>query len=184
MKKFKYSLMLIFIISLSLLLLSCSERYKEPAPFFDDLYLEYKLGSVRTIYNVEKIDNNHFKIIEKTPWEVFEDEIEEYFVDFYGKVYKSSFKDWEGGFSPIWIPAYAMEIGDTFDEGYQVIRKDTWKKWNVAVVKRQSLLGEAEFYYEINTGFWVGYFAKVPTLSRKEHTKVLVNTNADIPVAE
>jgi hypothetical protein len=39
MKRLKNGLILLFLAILTLLLLSCSERYKEPAPFFDKLHL-------------------------------------------------------------------------------------------------------------------------------------------------
>jgi hypothetical protein len=74
-----------------------------------------------------------------------------------------------------------MQIGDTFNGGHQVIRKEQWRKWNVVVVRVPTTLGETELYYESNTGFLVGYFGR---LGKSEGTGVLVNTNADIPVAE
>jgi hypothetical protein len=181
MKKLKNGLILLLLIILPLLLLYCSEGYKEPVPFFDGLYLEYSFDGIPTIYNVKVIDNNKFRIIETRKWSSLSDEVEELFVNAHGKVYKSTFKDYEGKFSPIWIPAYAMKIGDTFDEGYQVVRKDKWKKWNVMVVKSPGTLGETELYYESKTGFLVGFFARMGT---REGTEILENTNANIPVVE
>jgi hypothetical protein len=181
MKMLKNGVIILFLVTLPVLLLSCSDGYKEQAPFFDGLYLEYSLGGISTIYNVKVIDKNRFKITETQKWTALGDEVEEYFVDAYGKVYKSSSKDYKGGFSPIWIPADLMQIGDTFDEGYQVARKDKWQKWNVVVVRSPFPVGETELYYESNTGFFVGFFGR---LGANEGTKVLVNTNAKIPVAE
>lgn len=180
MKRSKNSLIVFVLVVLSLLLLCCSERYNELAPFFDGLHLEYKFGSIQIIYSVQALDNK-FKIIERRKRSPLSDAIEEYFVDIYGKVYKSSSKDYKGKFSPIWIPAYVMQIGDTFDGVHQVIRKEQWRKWKVVVVRVPTTLGETELYYESNTGFLVGFFA---TMGRSEGTQVLVNTNADIPVAE
>jgi hypothetical protein len=183
MKRFKYCFALIFIISLTLLLLHCSEQYKEPAPFFDGLYLEYTFdNNIPEIYNITALGDNRFKIIKKTSWKgVFKDDIKEFFVDAYGRVYKSSSKAYPGGFSPIWIPVYVMQIGDTFGDGYQLVRKDKWQKWNVVVVKCPSSLGEVELYLESSSGFRVGDFVRLGAI---ETTTVLVNTNAKIPVAE
>ena len=185
MKRFKNTLILLLLILLPLLLLNCSEKNKEPVPFFDGLYLEYTIGNeVPEIYNITALGNNKFKIIEKTSWKgVLKDEIDEFFVDSYGKVYKSSFKNWEGSFSPVWIPIYLMQIGDTFGKGYQVVRREKWQKWNVVVVRcpLPRGLAEAEIYLESSTGFVVGKFEKMGAM---ETTKVLVNTNANIPVAQ
>ena len=188
MKRSKNSLIILFLVILPLLLLNCSKGYKEPAPLFNKLHLEYEFayysplsgkGSAKTIYDVQKLDNNHYKIIRVDEGSALKDEIEEYFVDTQGKVYKSSSKDYEGGFSPIWIPAYLMDIGDSVYGDDQVIKRDKWKKWDVVVVRSNFV--NVEKYYEIKTGFLVGSFAET-----RGHTgtKVLVNTKADIPVAE
>jgi len=188
MKKSKNILIVLFLITLLLLYVRCADRYNELAPFFDGLHLEYEFISYsplaggsnsETIYDVQKLDNNHYKIIGVDKASFLKDEIDEFFVDAYGKVYKSSSKDSEGGFSPIWIPAYLMDIGDSVYGDDQVIKRDKWKKWNVVVVKSNFL--NVEKYYEIKTGFLVGSFAE-----SRGHTgtEVLINTNADIPVAE
>jgi hypothetical protein len=188
MKRLKNGLILLFLAILTLLLLSCSERYKEPAPFFDKLHLEYEFvyysplageGSNKTIYDVQKLDNNHYKIIRVEKGSALKDEIDEFFVDAYGRVYKSSSKDYQGGFSPIWIPAYLMDIGDSVYGDDQVIKRDKWEKWNVVVV-RSTFLNQQK-YYEIKTGFLVGASAE---FAGHTGTEVLVNTNANIPVVQ
>lgn len=175
MKGFKKIIFLLLIVSLPLIFIHCT-KYKEPAPFFDGLFFEYDVGaSKRIIYNVQVLDNNQFKITETRKRRVLSDDIEELFVDAHGKVYKSTFKPYKGKFSPIWIPVHVMEIGDTFDGGYVVTRKDKWEKWEVLVIKEPVV--REERYYDLNTGYWVGLFAKTPM---GVITFVLVNTNADI----
>jgi len=174
MKRFKKSLILLLIIFLPLTFLHCT-KYKELTPFFDGLFLEYRLGGLRTIYNVHVLANHKFKIIETQKARVLSDDVEELYVDAYGRVNKSSFKPYEGKFSPIWIPVHEMEIGDTFDDGYKVIRTEQWKKWKVLVIKDPVV--REERYFDLNTGFWVGSFAKTAVGAGKI---VLVNTNADM----
>ena len=84
-------------------------------------------------------------------------------------------KRYEKKFSPVWIPIHEMEIGDTFDSGYTVTRKEKWKKWDVLVVKDPD--SNNERYFDINTGYWVGSYERRLTI-------VLVDTNADIPSTE
>jgi hypothetical protein len=67
-----------------------------------------------------------------------------------------------------------MKIGDTFDDGYKVLRKDRWKKWEVLVIKNPTY--NEEQYFELNTGYLVGVKGRVEVN--------LVNTNADIPTVE
>lgn len=190
MKRLKNGLIILFLVILPALLLSCSERYKAPVPFFDGLHLAYEtayysplagVSSDKIIYDVQKLDDNHYKIMEVRKGSALKDEIDEFFVDVYGKVYKSSDKDYRKEFSPIWIPAYLMQIGDLVGEGYQVVGKDKWEKWNVVVVRSPAPLGKVEFYYESNTGLLVGLFVEFAGHTAKQ---VLVNTNADIPVAQ
>ncbi len=165
-------------VSLLLILSNCT-KYNEEAPFFNELFLEYDVMGYATIYNVETLDDNQFKITETEKRGPLSDDIEELFVDEYGKVYKSTFKDYEGKFSPIWIPVHEMEIGDTFNNGYKVIRREQWKKWEVFVI--QNPLFPEERYFDTNTGYRVGAEGKAK-LGR--YKAVLINTNADIPTVE
>jgi hypothetical protein len=153
-------------------------RFAETPPFFDKLFLEYKFNaeSYLTTYQVEALARGRFRIIETEKRGVLGDDVEEFFVDAYGKVYESSFKSYEGHFSPIWLPVHQMKIGDVF-EGLLVDRKDRWKNWDVLIIKHK--LAQAEEYYELNTGFFVGAFARTAVGSGGN---VLVETNADIPV--
>ncbi len=178
MKGFKKIILLFLIVSLPLIFSHCT-KYKEPVPFFDGLVLEYEIKGKKIIFNAHVLDNKKYKIVKTEKSKVFGDKIKEFFVDAYGRVYKSSFKDYEGGFSPIWIPVYAMEIGDTYDEGYTILRKDKWKKWNVMVIKNPYII-EEEQYFEINTGYLVG----VKGIFGRAFEFFLVKTNANIPVVE
>lgn len=179
MESFKKITFLLLIVSLPLIFMHCT-KYEEEAPFFDGLFLEYRLGGLKIIYEVEVLSNHKFKIVETEKAKVLSDDIEELFVDKYGKVYESSKKRYEGKFSPIWIPVHEIEIGDTISGGdFTAIRTDKWKGWDVLVLKADIV--ESENYHDLNTGFWVGSFARTAIGSG---TVVLVNTNADIPTAE
>lgn len=57
-------------------LLFCCSKHKEPAPFFDGLYLEYDVKGTPFIYEITALDDNNFKIIETEKWDVFGDKIE------------------------------------------------------------------------------------------------------------
>ena len=164
---------LLLILTVIIFLMTACSKYEEPAPFFDGLFLEYNAG-IKLIFNVHSIENNSYKIVETEVSEVLGDTIRDFFVDMYGKVYKSSFKDYEGNFTSIWIPVHQMKIGDTFDDGYKVLRKDKWKKWEVLVIKNPTY--NEEQYFELNTGYLVGVKGSVEVN--------LVNTNADIPTIE
>jgi hypothetical protein len=164
---------IIYCLLCIILLTSGCTKYKEPAPFFDGLFLEYNYGGMTVIYNVHDIEDRNFKIV-KTKIRRGRNKTIDIFTDAYGKVYESSFKDYEGKFSLIWIPVNKMDIGDTFDDGYKVIRKDKWKKWEVLVVKNPYF--NEEQYFELNTGYLVGVKGSIEVN--------LVKTNADIPTVE
>jgi hypothetical protein len=162
-----------------LVFFGCTE-YKEEPPFFDGLFLEYNLGGpFRVSYAVKNFKDDGYKIIETYKGGVLNGETEEMWVNVYGRVYKSTNKNYERTFSHIWIPVNKMEIGDSFKylgDEYTVARIGKWKKWEVMVIK--NLDYGYERYYEVNTGYWVG--------SSGERGKkiILTNTNADIPTIE
>ncbi len=177
MKIFKSLIFIFFIMLLS----SCSNSYKEPAPFFDGLFLEYGLGGpFKVSYTVRDLeDRDGYKIVETYKGGVLNGETEEMLVDAYGRVYKSTNKDYEKSFSHIWIPVHKMEIGDSFKylgDKYTVTKREKWGKWEVMAIK--NLDYGYERYYEITTGYWVG--------SSGERSKkiILTHTNADIPTIE
>ncbi|HDH00698.1 MAG TPA: hypothetical protein ENG80_02675 [Nitrospirae bacterium] len=182
MMRLRKNLILLIVVSLPLFLMACN-KYKEEAPFFDGLFLEYSSSGIPVTYEVSVTDNNEFKITETKKHKVFDDEIELYHVDAQGIVVKGSWKESEGYFSPIWIPINEMEVGDTFKynggDKYKIVKKDRWKKWNVLVIKGMTL-GE-ERYFDLNTGFWVGLHGKG---MGRAVTIVLTDTNADIPTVE
>jgi len=166
--------LLMLIIVINVFLTASCIKYNEVVPFFDGLYLEYIVSDLKTIFNVLSADNNKFKIVKTEVNDVLGDRVIEIFVDMHGKVYESSFKDYKGKFTSIWIPVHQMEIGDTFDDGYKVLRKDKWKNWEVLVIKNP--IYNEEQYFELNTGYLVGVKGSVEVN--------LVNTNADIPTIE
>ena len=169
----------IILITISLVL-PCCTKYKEPVPFRDGLFLEYDVGSNKKItYTFQISNSNQFKITETRKRKVLDDDIEELYVGKYGKVRKSSFKPFEGKFSPVWIPVQKMSIGDTFDGGFLVARKDTWRQWQVLVIKDPRF--DAEEYFEINTGYFVGSVTRTAVGTGEF---VLISTNADIPTRE
>ncbi len=180
MERFNKFLVLLVITILPLILLQCTQ-YNEETPFFNGLFLEYDVGSgYKLIYNIYVLDNNKYKIIETDETGILGKEVEELLVNSFGKVYESSKKSYKGKFSPIWIPVHEIEIGDTIDGRHIAIKKDKWEKWDVMVLK--DIAAEAESYYDLNTGYWVGSFAKTAVGVGKI---ILINTNADIPtVAE
>jgi hypothetical protein len=179
MGKVKKCFMVLLAFSFPLVVLHCS-KYKELAPFFDGLFMKYEIGGISTSYEVNKTDDNRYKIMEtRKRGKVLGDKTHELQVDSYGRVYESTFEPYEDKFSPIWIPVNTMEIGDAFDGRKVVVRKDRWKKWEVLVIK--DTLTQSESYFESQTGFWVGSFAKTAVGSGE---MVLVDTNADIPVAK
>jgi len=158
----------ILVLFVFFILASCS---KEPAPFKDGMYLEYRWpdGSPE-YYRIEAIGNKGYKIIETHKREpVLPDDVEEMFVNTYGRVYKSSFEPYEGEFSPIWIPVNKFKVGD-FKGNSRVSRKDRWKKWEVLVLEGD--IG-GEYYYDLKTGFLVG-------LKGRGFENVLVSTNAPV----
>jgi hypothetical protein len=100
-------------------------------------------------------------VVETETWSALGDSVTEFFIDNYGKVYKSSGDgSYIGAFSPIWIPVNKMEIGDIFDEDHHVMKRMSWKKWDVLVVENTagSSIGKVEDYFDVTTGFKVGTY--------------------------
>jgi hypothetical protein len=153
-------------------------KYEEVAPFTDGLFLEYRSGGMNNIYNFERLEKFNYKVTETEIRKPLSDKVIEFFVDNYGRVYKSSVKDYEGEYSPVWIPLHAMKIGDSYDGVYKVARRDQWKKWDVMVVKNPDF--DEEQYFELNTGYLVGVKGEFGL----SYELVLVNTNANIPTIE
>ncbi|KPK02137.1 MAG: hypothetical protein AMK71_03350 [Nitrospira bacterium SG8_35_4] len=165
---------LLLILTVIIFLMTACSKYEEPAPFFDGLFLDYKIGEIKRIFNFNIIDNNSFKIVKTDVDDVLGNTSIELFIDGNGRVYKSNSSKYEGKYSLVWIPVHQMKIGDTFDDGYKVLRKDKWKKWEVLVIKNP--IYNEEQYFELNTGYLVGVKGSVEVN--------LVNTNADIPTVE
>ncbi len=167
-------------VSLLLILSNCT-KYKEEAPFFEGLILEYGERGVdgRYIYEINSLDDNGFKITEKEKWKALKFKPAVMMVKANGRVYESNKKRYKNKFSPIWIPVNEMDIGDKFDGRNIVERKAKWEKWDVLVVK--DIPTGAEDYYELNTGYLVGSYAKTAIGVGKI---VLLNTNADIPTIQ
>ena len=159
----------IFVICFTFMMLGC-EKYKEEAPFFDGLHLEYHGKSAIHKYKITELGNK-FKISEVIEYSILSDDEEEFIVNSHG-IRKDS-----GEFSVIWISVNELEIGDSFGGGLRVLRLDNWKGWRVMVIKG---MGRHEIFYEANTGFLVGWTASSVSGTTE---LVLVDTNADIPVA-
>lgn len=165
---------LITLIILSLVFLFNCSKYKEEAPFFDGLTLEYKWGLMKKVYEVKDIDKG-FRILQTRVSKGLGNKTEEFFVDEYGKVYKSTEKAYVGHFSPMWIPVNKMDVGSEYNDGFTIIKKDRWKIWDV-LVSECPMSGE-KTYFEANTGYLVGK-------KGKGYEIYLINTNADIPTIE
>ncbi len=175
MRSFIKSPTLLMIALLPVILMGCTNKYDEEAPFFDGLSLEYGVGAQRVIYSVHALENKKFKMVRAEKREPLSDNVEELYIKTNGQVYKSTYKGFEGKFSPIWLPIVKMKVGDTFDGGKLVERKDKWGRWNVLVVQETSV--GVTHYYDLATGFLVGEEAS--TL-RGNSKVVLINTNANI----
>lgn len=181
MEKVKKGFIILLGIPLTLILSQCT-KYKEKAPFFEGLILEYGSSGAtygRYIYEINSLDDNGFKITKKEKWKALKPKPVVMMVKANGRVYESNKKRYKNKFSPIWIPVNEMEIGDKFDDRNIVERKAKWEKWKVLVVKDTPTGGES--YYDLNTGYWVGSFARTAVGSGEI---VLVDTNADIPTVE
>ncbi len=162
--------------------LSMHEHYKysEKAPFFDGMFLKYgdKYGE---LFKVSIVDDRRFKITETEKSDVFKGSATEYIVNEYGRIEKETkiFSSGKiknksqriGEFLSIWLPTNNLNVGDMLpDKRSYVARKDKWKQWEVLVIK-DSFVSGGEIYYELDTGYLVGYSAANYTL---------VNTNAKI----
>jgi hypothetical protein len=158
----------------------CGVNGKEPIPFFDGLYLVYKLGSTTETYKVRLLNSGEFEVIETEQFEDLELEEVKMIVDPYGKV-KSRVKDGKickkGYKIHLWLPKCYRKEGAS-REGFCVINRAHWEKWDVWVAKDE--MGVC-YYYEANTGFFVGWEVSTQIGRGK---LVLVNTNADIPTIE
>jgi hypothetical protein len=175
------SLIIPSFICFLLIFVGCN-KYNEEVPFFDNLFLEYDTspGHYKLIYKVNILSDSNYKILKTHTGYKTDAGKTEIYVNKYGKGYKSSESRYEGVFSPIWIPVHEVEIGDTLNEIKVVDRKDKWEKWEVLVVK-DTRFTLAEDYYDLNTGYMVGGFARTPRGAGK---LVLAKTNADIPTIE
>jgi hypothetical protein len=181
MKVIKYGiflLLLTFPLYISFFLVN---QPKVPAPFFDGMFLEISFSESIITYEVNVLDNDGYKIIKTDKWKdtgkaKAVGAIEEYHVDRYGIVYKSSFKNAVGRFSPIWIPVHEIGKGDKIDRRRMVLGKQRWKGRRTLVIEDEPT-GAFE-YYDLNTGLLAGAFA---TTAAGESEFVLVKTNADMP---
>ena len=181
--RFKWNIFFLFTASsIGLLLTHCS-NYKEHVPFSDGLHFEYQTKINRSIYidkyDIQRLEKGNFKITQMSFSDVRpgREDIETFHVNAYGRVYKTSRKAYDGIFSPIWIPVNTLRVGDKYDDGFTILRRDKWKGWDVLVSKNP--LFEMETYFDQHTGFMVGAFIKSGAGSSD---LVLVNTNAGIPV--
>ncbi|NOY84923.1 MAG: hypothetical protein GXO96_08925 [Nitrospirae bacterium] len=124
--------------------------------------MEYAImGGTTFTYKIELLGSKDFKVIETIGRGILGNTVTEWSVDTYGKVYKSSGDgSYIGSFSPIWIPVNKMKIGDVFDEDHHVMKRMSWKKWEVLVVENTAgaSIGKVEDYFDATTGFKVGTY--------------------------
>jgi len=175
MKHCKYHIILIILSQL--IFVYCSEN-KELAPFLDGDAFEYKSNNIRVLYKVHTHDDGTFKITKTEKYRALQDKIEEFFLNPYGIVYKSTLDKYKGNFSPLWIPINTINIGDTFNSGYSAERKTRWKHWEVIVIKNPRV--NEERFYEVNTGYFVGLRGNVG----RSYNLILNYANADIPTID
>ncbi len=152
----------------------------EATPMKDGLHLIYETeisgdesGTMVHHLIFTQVDKKHFKLHRKTSATVpLMDEDYEVVLDRY-------FKDSKGFFEPgptggrLWIPPHELKEGKI--KGYEVLREEKWRGYDVYVVKFLSI-PEDIGYYEKTTGLLVGYINQHS--STKLYT-VLVETNAD-----
>jgi len=156
-------------------------QYREVAPFFDGLKLDYGKHS-GDMFTFSVIDASWFKVTATEKRGIPKDTYTEYTVNKFGIIEKERHIPSDGEvtewvrntdeFIHIWIPANSLALGDMLkDKISYVDRIDKWKRWDVLVIK-DSIINNVESYYEIHTGYLVGY-------STADY--YLIDTNADIP---
>jgi hypothetical protein len=176
----------------------CSE--KEPAPFFDGLYLEYDvLKTFKTrdeamldfegtkehstvTYTVEATDKGKYTVTQNDRGKILSLKRVSH-VDEYGMAKELR------NYVQFWIPVTGLDTGDALYDNFRVIRKERWKGCDVLVFKDESIpdISAAEWYYDERTGFMVGKKAHLgvkKVVGSQEQDWVLIDTNADIPIPE
>jgi hypothetical protein len=170
-----------FASFLLILMVICQcSKSTEKAPFFDGLYLEYKALDTMQRYEFTSVDENEFKLVKDTDYGGGKPDHDEYVVDKYGIVKKADNDGKEGYYSSAWIPVGKLKVGDTFGDGFSIVRTEKWKNWDVLVVKPP--FGDVEIYYDNLYGFKLGQAGmsatrKVEFVLTKTNFKPLAGTN-------
>lgn len=188
----------IHLLSIVLLIFMVQCSKQEQAPYVDGLYFEYDVvktfkireefmlgmegrrSSAKVKYKVQASDDGYEinKTVDNaTIFFIAADEV--ILVDKYGKNKEL------GNYFKLWLPVKGLEIGDAVYANFRVDRKERWKEWDVMVcIDKSAPL--AEFYFDSETGFFVGMKAGfVAVISgSQEREEVLINTNAGINVAK
>lgn len=195
MGSFKKIILLFLIVSVPLIFLHCT-KYKEPAPFFDGLYLKYYEVFAKSrnaeniiwtrdiVYTFKQTDDGSFHIsqkvntqrskrldkkIETPPYPQVGEDLT---ISTKGIVLKGgdNFNFVDGYPSYLWLPLDKRKEGT---EVIEVIRKvgdkTRWSGWEVWPVK--GMIGDMH-YYDINTGILVGTESLVGNLKM-----ILIDTN-------
>jgi len=149
-------------------------------------------------YRLEDIGDEQYRVVKTDYNEKRRMSMDEEFaVDIYGKVvsrereYKYGdtvrrVEDYEyGKFSKIWIPVQGLEKGDVFNGTLTVTGRAKWMEWDVVIVTDALVAPGAEWYYDAETGFFVGMKAGIGVkfIGSEERDEVLSETNAAIDVA-
>ena len=165
---------LFLILIPTIFIIHCS-KYNELAPLHGDELFEYKYNNIIITFSVHSTDNNGFKITRTEHYRGLNDKTDELLVDKYGVVKKSTSNKYIGKYSPLWIPVNSMNIGDKFNDGFSILRKEKWKDWEVFVIKNPKI--NEERYFEATYGYFVGAKGKV----NRNYELILTNTNAYLP---
>lgn len=190
------------LIAASFLTVQCTQSPE--APFFDGLYLKYKLtntsktryddmleseGNVRNYavtYSFERSGERYRVLMsEVEPRSLRTYGEEEFILDSRGMIRESANSDENGNYSRIWLPAAGLERGDRIQDTLAVDRKGKWKQWDVIVVM-DVLTPVFERYYDIKTGLLVGEQTRfgVKGMGSRQSMSTLADTNANGLVLE
>ena len=163
MREAIYSSYLITLSILSCLVISgCS--IGSDTPLFSGLYLKYWDGtSSGCRISFEEIDGNLFSVTMSTSSGTFLPDgyyNKELIVNTYLKSAKGRLLIW-GEAIQLWVPAGSRKVGARPPGGGMgnVIEVQCWKEWEVAVVGAKVAGGflQGKWYYDVKTGFLVGY---------------------------
>ena len=158
----KSSCLLILSILSCLIISGCSNRSN--APVYSGLYLKYWDGtSSGCRISFEEIDGNLFSVTMSPSSGTFLPDgyyKKELIVDKYLKSAKGRLLIW-GEAIQLWLPAGSRKVGARPPGGGMddITEVKRWKEWEVAVINAKVAGGflQGTWYYDVETGFIVGY---------------------------